>query len=134
MGRDKIPPFLLRIFLQKGNHLQEKTLTGILNGSKTRGTEDELQVYTWRDATLRELADLILDVVPETREFEKCLVLNFRLVYPGRRWGCAIPIFHRGFSGGLATWGRGEGAVGSCAVGSCNSQFLWILKRMNPVP
>lgn len=30
-------------------------------------TDDEIQIYTWPDATLRELADLVAEVRPEAR-------------------------------------------------------------------
>jgi len=44
--------------------------------------DDELQVYTWPDVTLRELADLIKDVAPEARS--NTAKLQFRLIYPDK--------------------------------------------------
>ncbi len=40
------------------------------------------QIYTWPDATLRELSDLIKEVKPEARH--KGARLSFALVYPDR--------------------------------------------------
>jgi len=50
-----------------------------------RGKEpvaEELQIYTWTDATLREIADLIKDVSPEARE--RNARLQFKLIYPDK--------------------------------------------------
>lgn len=41
---------------------------------------NELQIYTWQDATLRELTALVLDVNPETRR--KGTYFDFALVSP----------------------------------------------------
>ena len=43
---------------------------------------DELQIYTWPDVTLRELADLVKDVAPEART--PTSKLSFRLIYPDK--------------------------------------------------
>ena len=43
--------------------------------------EDEVQIYTWMDATLRELSDLIKEVSPSARERNS--QLSFAIVYPG---------------------------------------------------
>uniref|UniRef100_A0A7S1WME7 Histone deacetylase complex subunit SAP18 n=1 Tax=Alexandrium catenella TaxID=2925 RepID=A0A7S1WME7_ALECA len=71
-------PFLLRVFHKIGGH------HGI-EAFAVRGKEpvdDELQVYTWPDVTLRELADLVKDVAPEARAHSARL--NFRLIYPDK--------------------------------------------------
>lgn len=49
-----------------------------------RGKEprDEVQIYTWKDATLRELTDLVKEVAPEARR--RNAKLSFALVYPDR--------------------------------------------------
>lgn len=41
---------------------------------------NELQIYTWQDATLRELTALVRDVNPETRR--KGTYFDFALVSP----------------------------------------------------
>ncbi|CAD7949468.1 unnamed protein product [Amoebophrya sp. A120] len=74
INRDTTPPFLLRIWHQHGKHHR-------LNTREVMKEDDELQVYTWLDVTLRELSDLIKDVVPETRK-SNCM-LDVRLIYPG---------------------------------------------------
>ncbi|KAH8931567.1 hypothetical protein BDL97_19G029400 [Sphagnum fallax] len=50
-----------------------------------RGKEpkDEVQIYTWRDATLRELTDLMKEVAPAARKRDARL--SFAFVYPDRR-------------------------------------------------
>merc|ERR1711972_1172693 len=70
--------FLLRIFHKVGGHHD-------MSAFAVRGKEpvdDELQVYTWPDVTLRELADLIKDVAPEARS--RNAKLHFRLIYPDK--------------------------------------------------
>ncbi|GMP61729.1 hypothetical protein CsSME_00024081 [Camellia sinensis var. sinensis] len=49
-----------------------------------RGKEpkDEVQIYTWKDATLRELTDLVKEVAPEARRRDA--VLSFAFVYPDK--------------------------------------------------
>jgi histone deacetylase complex subunit SAP18 len=44
--------------------------------------EGELQIYTWPDASLRELADLIMDVTPDVSPRAR---LSFAFVYPNSR-------------------------------------------------
>lgn len=44
---------------------------------------NELQIYTWQDATLRELTSLVRDVNPETRK--KGTYFDFAIVYPEMR-------------------------------------------------
>lgn len=50
-----------------------------------RGHEpkDEVQVYTWPDATLRELTDLVKEVQPAARR--STARLDFALVYPDKK-------------------------------------------------
>ncbi|RVW41207.1 Histone deacetylase complex subunit SAP18 [Vitis vinifera] len=47
-----------------------------------RGKEpkDEVQIYTWKDATLRELTDLVKEVAPAARRRDA--ILSFAFVYP----------------------------------------------------
>jgi histone deacetylase complex subunit SAP18 len=49
--------------------------SGRSNGSPA----GEVQIYTWRDATLKELSDLVRQVVPEARNTG--VRLDFSLVY-----------------------------------------------------
>ncbi|KAF8413083.1 hypothetical protein HHK36_001059 [Tetracentron sinense] len=49
-----------------------------------RGKEpkDEVQIYTWKDATLRELTDLVKEVAPAARRRDA--KLSFAFVYPDK--------------------------------------------------
>ncbi|XWS32271.1 hypothetical protein CRYUN_Cryun23aG0145700 [Craigia yunnanensis] len=49
-----------------------------------RGKEpkDEVQIYTWKDATLRELTDLVKEVAPPARRRDARL--SFAFVYPDK--------------------------------------------------
>lgn len=44
---------------------------------------NELQIYTWQDATLHELTSLVRDVNPDTRK--KGTYFDFAVVYPSFR-------------------------------------------------
>ena len=43
---------------------------------------NELQIYTWKDATLKELTSLVREVNPESRR--KGTFFDFALVYPSQ--------------------------------------------------
>jgi len=78
VDRDRTCPFLLRVFYKIDEHHD-------LRDFAVRGKEpvaEELQIYTWTDATLREIADLIKDVSPEARE--RNARLQFKLIYPDK--------------------------------------------------
>eukprot|EP00427_Karlodinium_veneficum_P041646 CAMPEP_0169264258 /NCGR_PEP_ID=MMETSP1016-20121227/44960_1 /TAXON_ID=342587 /ORGANISM="Karlodinium micrum, Strain CCMP2283" /LENGTH=137 /DNA_ID=CAMNT_0009347469 /DNA_START=53 /DNA_END=462 /DNA_ORIENTATION=+ len=78
LDRDRTCCFLLRIFHKVGGHHH-------LSSFSERGKEpvdDELQVYTWPDVTLKELADLVKDVAPEARSITA--KLHFNLIYPDK--------------------------------------------------
>jgi hypothetical protein len=45
--------------------------------------EDEVQIYTWKDATLKELSSLIKEVYPQSRHKE--VKFSFRLIYTDLR-------------------------------------------------
>ncbi|OMO89676.1 Sin3 associated polypeptide p18 [Corchorus capsularis] len=78
VDREKTCPLLLRVFKKIGSHHSEEDFA-------VRGKEpkDEVQIYTWKDATLRELTDLVKEVAPEARR--KNARLSFAFVYPGKR-------------------------------------------------
>lgn len=67
-------PLLLRVFCSTGRH------HGLSEFSHGSTPSNELQIYTWQDATLRELTTLVRDVNPETRR--KGTYFDFALVYP----------------------------------------------------
>ncbi|KAI9302505.1 Sin3 associated polypeptide p18-domain-containing protein, partial [Cunninghamella echinulata] len=67
-------PFLLKVYNQVGRH------HNILDFQiDSVPIEDELQLYTWKDATLGELALLIQEVIPEARHIDARI--SFRLVF-----------------------------------------------------
>lgn len=72
-------PLLLRVFPQVGapHELSEYDL------QSGRVPSGELQIYTWRDASLRELTELVKEVQPQARRKEARLA--FALVYPDSR-------------------------------------------------
>lgn len=78
VDREKTCPLLLRVFPKRGGHHK-------LDEFSKRGSEPEgeLQVYTWPDATLRELTELIKEEVPAARNRQ--VRLSFSFVYPDRR-------------------------------------------------
>ncbi|KAF3448459.1 hypothetical protein FNV43_RR09172 [Rhamnella rubrinervis] len=78
VDREKTCPLLLRVFTKLGGHHSEEDFA-------VRGKEpkDEVQIYTWKDATLRELTDLVKEVAPEARR--RNAKLSFAFVYPDKR-------------------------------------------------
>ncbi|KAJ1908268.1 hypothetical protein IWQ60_011707 [Tieghemiomyces parasiticus] len=75
VDRERSTPFLLRIFYNFGsNNALSKY------NARRQNLPNELQVYTWRDATLKEIASLIQEVVKEARS--PTATLRFHLVYP----------------------------------------------------
>ncbi|KAI8372894.1 Sin3 associated polypeptide p18-domain-containing protein [Radiomyces spectabilis] len=74
VNREKDCPFLLRVFTRLGGFhaARQFSLEGVPE-------EDELQLYTWKDATLEELAQLIREVIPDAQHPDARIV--FRLIY-----------------------------------------------------
>ncbi|KAI9246712.1 Sin3 associated polypeptide p18-domain-containing protein [Phascolomyces articulosus] len=74
IDREKECPFLLRIFTRNNGH-------HALNDFQVNSvpTSDELQLYTWKNATLEELAQLIQEVIPEAQHPDARIA--FRLIY-----------------------------------------------------
>lgn len=77
VDREKTCPLLLRVFTKVGGHHVKEDFA-------VRGKEpkDEVQIYTWMDATLRELTDLVKEVAPAARKREA--KLSFAFVYPDK--------------------------------------------------
>ncbi|KAH7491582.1 hypothetical protein PRIC1_003009 [Phytophthora ramorum] len=57
IDREKHCPFLLRVFFSKGAHNRADAFEAL----DDKPIANELHIYTWPDATLRELADLVQD-------------------------------------------------------------------------
>jgi histone deacetylase complex subunit SAP18 len=78
VDREKTCPLLLRVFTKNGAHhtVEDFSIRG-------KVPKDEVQIYTWRDATLRELTDLVKEVAPAARKRDARL--SFAFVYPDLR-------------------------------------------------
>merc|ERR1719481_1465145 len=61
VDREKTCPLLLRVFCNQARH---NNMSEYMRGSTP---QNELQIYTWMDATLKELTGLIKEVNPESR-------------------------------------------------------------------
>ncbi|XP_015908795.1 histone deacetylase complex subunit SAP18 [Parasteatoda tepidariorum] len=77
VDREKTCPLLLRVFLSKGRH---HSLSDFQRGNVP---PNELQIYTWLDATLKELTSLVKEVNPDARR--KGTHFDFALVFPEPR-------------------------------------------------
>lgn len=73
-------PFLLRVFVRTNGQLRREEFT-----DPQRLPDEELQVYTWMDATLSELASLIMEVDPAPRR--RRANLRFSTVYRSSHMG-----------------------------------------------
>eukprot|EP00897_Mesotaenium_endlicherianum_P007485 jgi/Mesen1/6765/ME000346S05940 len=78
VDREKTCPLLLRVFTKHGDHHKLEEF-----GTRGREPKDEVQIYTWRDATLRELTDLVKEIAPVARRRDARL--SFAFIYPDRR-------------------------------------------------
>ncbi|XP_057978531.1 histone deacetylase complex subunit SAP18 isoform X2 [Malania oleifera] len=78
VDREKTCPLLLRVFTKIGGHhgMEDFAVRG-------KEPKDEVQIYTWKDATLRELTDLVKEVAPAARRRDA--KLSFAFVYPDKR-------------------------------------------------
>ncbi|OXA65122.1 histone deacetylase complex subunit SAP18 [Folsomia candida] len=79
IDREKTCPLLLRVFCSTGRHNSPMDYT---NGNTPA---NELQIYTWLDATLKEIAGLVKEVNPDARRHGT--VFDFSLVYPDKYRG-----------------------------------------------
>ncbi|KAL6128832.1 hypothetical protein ACLB2K_072186 [Fragaria x ananassa] len=77
VDRERTCPLLLRVFTKAGSH-------HVSDDFAVRGKEpkDEVQIYTWKDASLRELTDLVKEVAPTARR--KNAKLSFAFAYPDK--------------------------------------------------
>lgn len=76
IDRKKVCPVLLRCFWKP---LKHNTLSDYRLHHRDILPAREVKLYTWRDATLREITDLLKDYIEELK-YEKRL-LDFSLVY-----------------------------------------------------
>jgi len=75
INREKICPFLLKVFYKENEF---NFLDDFNNGIYPQNRE--LHIYTWMDASLRELTSLIKDAVESTKR--KDAVIIFSTIYP----------------------------------------------------
>ncbi|XP_071819537.1 histone deacetylase complex subunit SAP18-like [Apostichopus japonicus] len=77
VDREKVCPLLLRVFCNNNRHHRPEEFN--------RGTTppNELQIYTWLDASLKELSSLVKEVNPEARR--RGTYFDFASVYPSPR-------------------------------------------------
>lgn len=78
VDREKTCPLLLRVFPKTGGHHLVEDFSG-----REREPKDEVQIYTWKDASLRELTELIKEVQPLARR--RSARLSFAFIYPDRK-------------------------------------------------
>ena len=76
IDREKTCPLLLRVFTTTyGRHRHHR----LHEFSRGNVPSSELQIYTWMDATLKELTRLVKEVYPEARK--KGTHLSFAIVF-----------------------------------------------------
>lgn len=74
INRQEVCPLLLRVFVKQGGH---HAVEEFYNRAQDL-VEEEVQIYTWKDATLLELTQLIQQVKPFAKE--RGVILKFNLV------------------------------------------------------
>ncbi|CAK4645460.1 hypothetical protein LEN26_000135 [Aphanomyces euteiches] len=77
VDRDVTCPTLVRVFCNSSHYRPED-----FNNMQAKPLANEYHVYTWLDATLREIAELVQDANEEVRKRNR---LAISLVYPDRR-------------------------------------------------
>lgn len=77
IDREKFTPFFLRCFWKLN---KTRIVSEYKNAAQDIVPADEAQIYTWPDASFRELADVLTSAIPEARRSN----LVFSLVYPDR--------------------------------------------------
>lgn len=76
IDREKTCPLLLRVFVNEGTHHPPESYI------RGKVPPNELQIYTWKDASLKELMNLIKEVHPQARA--KGTMFNFALAFPDK--------------------------------------------------
>uniref|UniRef100_A0A0E0CE27 18 kDa Sin3-associated polypeptide n=1 Tax=Oryza meridionalis TaxID=40149 RepID=A0A0E0CE27_9ORYZ len=114
VDREKTCPLLLRVFTKVGGHHQNEEFA-------VRGKEpkDEVQIYTWKDATLRELTDLVKEVALAARK--RNARLSFAFVYPDKHGRFVVKEVGSTFSYGH---GRGDDAKTLAELGFQIGDYL----------
>lgn len=79
LDRARTCPMLVRAFIQVGRHFDSSEYSS----ERTPPEKSALAIYTWRDATLGELAEQIRAQLPEARS-QSTKGLEFALVFPDK--------------------------------------------------
>eukprot|EP01117_Protostelium_nocturnum_P008106 TRINITY_DN2888_c0_g1_i1.p1 TRINITY_DN2888_c0_g1~~TRINITY_DN2888_c0_g1_i1.p1 ORF type:complete len:157 (+),score=55.75 TRINITY_DN2888_c0_g1_i1:119-589(+) len=79
IDREKTCPLLMRVFWKFGDHQRLESFER--KGKET--SQDEFQIHTWKDATLRELTELVKEVNRGARTNSH--KISFAWVYPDIR-------------------------------------------------
>lgn len=79
IDRTKTCPFLLRCFWKMHRH---HNLGEYRNVAQDIHPSQEAQIYTWQNATLKEICDLLKDVVHSARDKNSSLSINVIYVDP----------------------------------------------------
>ena len=79
IDRSKACPHLLRLFWRSNRNNSQIEYKSVAEG---KFPQNEIQIYTWPDATLREICDLLKSTVALARQ--RHVNLSFDLVYPDR--------------------------------------------------
>lgn len=79
IDRSKSCPHLLRLFWKNNRNNPQLEYKSVAHG---KYPQNEIQIYTWPDATLREIGDLLKSTVAIARQ--RNVTLSFELVYPDR--------------------------------------------------
>lgn len=75
VDRSKTCPFLLRCFYSINRSRSVQDYRGHL-------PSEEVQIYTWKDATLKEIVELLQDCLEKARHPEA--LFKFKLVFPDK--------------------------------------------------
>lgn len=81
VDREKVTPFLIRVFAHRAPHKRDSEFRDPTNLPK----EGQIHIHTWMDATLSELTALLGKVLPQFRNPRFEAELSFALVYPDRK-------------------------------------------------
>jgi len=82
VDRQKVCPFLLRVFLSTSRH------NNLVDYNRGKVPTNELQIYTWSDASLKELTSLVREVHSESRQ--KGTYFDISRVFPVNNRGGGI--------------------------------------------
>merc|ERR1711935_1065254 len=101
VDREKTCPLLLRVFTSKDRHHRPDDF------GRNQTPANELQVYTWMDATLKEITNLVKEVHPESRK--KGMIFDFAICYQDPRREGDHRGGNRGGGGGNRDFGNRRG-------------------------